>query len=97
MHFTLKNVQELLELWKSLPEKQREYSEVRSVETLNIFTDAEGFAHVKDVVNKFDTDNPDLKGRARIIEKDELVKVRRVSISGSERPMITRNTEIRSA
>ncbi|KAK4500112.1 hypothetical protein PRZ48_008298 [Zasmidium cellare] len=74
VHFTLKNVQELLKLANWLPEEQREYSEVRSVETLNIFTDEEGFAYAKEVVNKFDADNPDLKGRARIIEKEELVE-----------------------
>ncbi|KAF2169059.1 hypothetical protein M409DRAFT_21068 [Zasmidium cellare ATCC 36951] len=74
VHFTLKNVQELLKLAEGLPEKQRDYSEVRSVETLNIFTDEEGFAHAKEVVGRFDADNPDLKGRARIIEKDELVE-----------------------
>lgn len=75
VHFTLRNVKELLSLAQTLPDKQREYSEVRSVETLNIFTDDDGFAHVKEVVGRFDADNPDLKGRARIIEKNEILEV----------------------
>lgn len=75
VHFTLRNVNELLGLAHSLPDKQREYSEVRAVETLNIFTDEEGFAHAKEIVSRFDADNPDLKGRARIIERNELLEV----------------------
>lgn len=75
VHFTLRNVKELLSLAYSLPDEQSEYSEVRPVETLNVFTDEAGFAHAKKVVSRFDADNPDLKGRARIIERNELLEV----------------------
>lgn len=80
VHFTLKNVQELFEVAKALPEGFREYSEVHPVETLNIFTDEESFRHVKDVVKLFDEDNPDLKARTRIIERGELIEVRQLFV-----------------
>lgn len=70
--FTLENVESLFEVAESLDPELQEYSEVRRVEALNVFTDDEGFARAREMVRKFDAENPRVAGRMRIVERDEM-------------------------
>lgn len=63
MHFTLANVEAMLNLIPTLPPKLQQYCEVRRVQSLNVFTDETMFEEFKGLVNAFEKDCPDLSGR----------------------------------
>lgn len=72
IHFTLANVDSLLDLVPTLSPELQKYCEVRKVESLNLFTDQHAFEEFAGVVEAFEKDNPDLKGRGRIVTAEEL-------------------------
>lgn len=75
MHFTLANVDALLTLVPTLPPELQRRCEVRKVESLNLFTDESMFEEFKGLVDAFEKDNPDLKGRGRVVSVEELRSV----------------------
>lgn len=72
VRFTLANVEALFDVAKSLSAKLQQYSEIRRVNSLNVFTDDAGFARANSMVERFDHDNPTLAGRMRIVDKDKM-------------------------
>lgn len=72
MHFTLSNVDALLNLVSTLAPELQQRCEVRRVESLNLFTDEAMFEEFQGLIDAFQRDNPDLKGRGRIVSVDEL-------------------------
>lgn len=72
MHFTLSNVEALLNLVPTLSPALQRYCEVRRVQSLNLFTDGAMFEEFKGLVVAFERENPELKGRGRIVDIDEL-------------------------
>ena len=75
MHFTLANVDVLLDLLLTMSRGLQQYGEVRRVESLNLFTVEQVFKEFQGVVKAFEEDNPDLKGRGRVISFGELRSV----------------------
>ena len=75
MHFTLANVDALLDLVPTLSSELQKYCEVRKVESLNLFTDQHAFEEFAGVIEAFEKDNPDLRGRGRIVSVEELQSV----------------------
>ena len=57
--FTLANVQALLDVSTSLSKDLQLRSEVRKVESINLFTDEEALSRFEDAVKVFDDDNAD--------------------------------------
>lgn len=75
MHFTISNVDALLDILPTLSPELQKQSEIRTVESLNLFTDESVFEEFKSLVEAFGKDNPDLKDRGRIVSTHELQAV----------------------
>ena len=86
MHFTLANVEVMLNLLPTLSPELQQDCEVRRVESLNIFIYEDMFEEFKGLVDAFEKHNPDLEGRGRIVSVDEL---RLVSNHFEHYPQIT--------
>ena len=74
--FTMKNVKDLLKVAASLSPDLQHRGEVRHVEALNIFTDEDQMSRISSTIKAFD-DNPEFRGRSRLIDKKTLTEVRR--------------------
>ncbi|WPH03555.1 FAD dependent oxidoreductase [Acrodontium crateriforme] len=70
IHFTLANVEALLQLAKTLSPELQSASEVRPVDSLTIFINDDKFAHLKQVVEALDRDDEKLAGRGKILDAD---------------------------
>ncbi|KAF7188272.1 putative oxidoreductase OrdL [Pseudocercospora fuligena] len=70
--FTLANVEELFAVAATLSTELQRYSEIRRVESVNLFTDEPGFSHLKAMLEDFSANNQDLAGRMRVLSKSEL-------------------------
>lgn len=74
VRFTLANVEALFDVAKSLSPELQRYSEIRRVNSLNVFTDDTGFARAKSAIERFDHGNPDIAGRMQAIEKNTMAE-----------------------
>ncbi|KAK5165775.1 uncharacterized protein LTR77_008698 [Saxophila tyrrhenica] len=72
VHFTLANVEALLKLNDGLSPALQKAGEVRRVETMNVFTTQAGFDEFSAAVREFDDAYPELRGRGRLVEREEL-------------------------
>ncbi|KXS93958.1 hypothetical protein AC579_7565 [Pseudocercospora musae] len=70
--FTLANVEELFTLAATLSTELQHYSEIRRVESVNLFTDDSGFSRMQAILEDFRANNQDLAGRMRVLSKGEL-------------------------
>ncbi|EME80288.1 uncharacterized protein MYCFIDRAFT_86840 [Pseudocercospora fijiensis CIRAD86] len=70
--FTLANVEELFAVAATLPAELQRYSEIRRVESVNLFTDDSGFSQMQAKLEDFRANNQDLAGRMRVLSKSEL-------------------------
>ena len=82
VHFTLANVEALIGLNEQLPAAVQKAGEVRRVETMNVFTTQAVFDDFSAAVREFDEAYPELRGRGRLIEREELKSVRLSIICG---------------
>ncbi|WPH04749.1 FAD dependent oxidoreductase [Acrodontium crateriforme] len=74
MHFALDNVQALLQLAETLSPQLKVYSEVRAVESLELFTNIEAFEHFKKVVSEFEREDATLRGRGKFVPAESVSK-----------------------
>lgn len=72
VRFTLANVEELLKVTSELSHELQDFSEVRRVESLNVFTNDEAYSAFRELLDVFERDHPK---RGRLIEKAELEEV----------------------
>lgn len=72
VEFTLANVEALFQVSETLSPELKEYCEIRRANTLNVFTDSEGFDRAVGAMEKFDEDIPELAGRMRVVGKGEM-------------------------
>ncbi|KXT06277.1 hypothetical protein AC578_9106 [Pseudocercospora eumusae] len=70
--FTLANVEELFAVAATLSTELQRYSEIRRVESVNLFTDDSGFSRMQAILEDFRAHNPDLVNRMRVLSKGEL-------------------------
>ncbi|KAK3691971.1 hypothetical protein LTR37_018331, partial [Vermiconidia calcicola] len=70
--FTFGNVEALIKLGSELPADLQRSSEVRRVETLNLFTTEETFADLTSTIRAFDEANLNVSRRGRLIQPEEL-------------------------
>lgn len=72
VRFTLANVEELLKVTTELSSELQHFSEVRKVESLNVFTDEGALAEFRELLDVFEEHHPK---RGRLVDKVELEEV----------------------
>ena len=72
IRFTLANAEELIKVSSELPPELQRFSEVRKVESLNLFTDEEAVSEFRDLLKSYEQDHP---ARGHLVPREELETV----------------------